>query len=163
MISHLEDMNYIQNTNDYSFNDEIFISILYLFYFLNLIIFYILDLININKIILITYLDNFPIFSFFFIYIIFLIYKFCNIAFNLFKIFLYFTQIFINIFLAFFYLKNIYNFNIKFKLRKNNKCPICLENNTNCITSCNHHFHFTCLFKWVRKKKTCPYCRKKLY
>lgn len=163
MISHLEDMNYIENTLNYSFFDDILIIILYLFYFLNIIIFYLIDLININKVIIINYIDNFPICTSIFIYFIFFVYKFCKIFFYIFKIFIYISQLFINILLTSFYLKNIYNLNITFKFQKNKQCPICLENNVTCITKCKHHFHFTCLFKWIRKNKTCPICREKLY
>ena len=71
MISHLEDMNYIENTLNYSFFDDILIIILYLFYFLNIIIFYLIDFININKVIIINYIDNYPICTSIFIYVIF--------------------------------------------------------------------------------------------
>jgi hypothetical protein len=51
-------------------------------------------------------------------------------------------------------------------------CSICLnddennENNENdeqikCSLSCKHIFHFKCIKQWLKKKLSCPYCRKK--
>ena len=44
----------------------------------------------------------------------------------------------------------------------NNTCSICLENNSDWIVDCKHHFHKKCLKKWFQLNKTCPYCRKSL-
>lgn len=163
MISHLEDMNYIENINDYNFINNILLLTIYLLYFLNFIIFYILDYININREILINFLNNYTCYSLIFFNILLIIYKFFKIFFNILRSLFYFLQIIFNIILTFFYLKNIYNFNIKFIFKKNEVCPICLENNVNCVTKCNHYFHFTCLFKWIKINKKCPICREKLY
>jgi len=42
-----------------------------------------------------------------------------------------------------------------------NICPICMENNPEYNTICNHTFHKECLDKW--NKNSCPYCRQILY
>tara|TARA_Y100000991_G_scaffold215550_1_gene206470 strand:- start:309 stop:878 length:570 start_codon:yes stop_codon:yes gene_type:complete len=44
----------------------------------------------------------------------------------------------------------------------NNSCSICLENNSDWLLDCKHHFHKKCLKKWYKLNKTCPYCRKSL-
>lgn len=44
----------------------------------------------------------------------------------------------------------------------NNTCSICLENNSDWIVDCKHHFHKKCLKKWFQLNKSCPYCRKSL-
>jgi len=45
-------------------------------------------------------------------------------------------------------------------------CSICfntLQNDTTCITNCNHEFCIDCIDKWVNKNKTyCPLCRQQL-
>jgi hypothetical protein len=45
------------------------------------------------------------------------------------------------------------------------ECPICL-NTINvsdlCTTDCNHIFCYECLLEWLKKKKTCPNCRKRI-
>ena len=45
-------------------------------------------------------------------------------------------------------------------------CCICLtqmeiNENVNYL-KCQHLFHTTCLGKWIERKNTCPYCRKKV-
>jgi hypothetical protein len=40
-------------------------------------------------------------------------------------------------------------------------CSICLEENVDYITNCNHVFHKKCIDKW-KHNNTCPYCRKEL-
>ena len=49
-------------------------------------------------------------------------------------------------------------------LDSNDECDICFENNINCLTNCNHKYCFQCLYNWIeiKKKETCPYCRKKI-
>ncbi len=50
-------------------------------------------------------------------------------------------------------------------------CPICLENITNSdnmITACGHHFHSSCMIKYIVKSKSnnlicCPKCRTNIY
>ena len=44
----------------------------------------------------------------------------------------------------------------------NIECPICLTNTELCTTNCNHNFCLDCLQKWLKKKKTCPNCRKRI-
>lgn len=44
----------------------------------------------------------------------------------------------------------------------NNVCCICLDNNSDWLIDCKHHFHKKCLKKWYQLNKTCPYCRKSL-
>jgi len=52
----------------------------------------------------------------------------------------------------------------------NKKCSICLEDNINIITKCNHTFHNSCLINWIKHENncsdvfnaTCPICRQKL-
>ena len=45
-------------------------------------------------------------------------------------------------------------------------CSICfntLQDDTTCITNCNHEFCIDCIDKWVNKNKTyCPLCRQQL-
>lgn len=42
----------------------------------------------------------------------------------------------------------------------NEKCPICLEENTNVVmTCCITKFHGYCLDMWLKKNEYCPYCR----
>ena len=39
-------------------------------------------------------------------------------------------------------------------------CPICMGTEmTNFVTSCNHHFHNECLFRWCSQNNSCPICR----
>jgi superfamily II DNA helicase RecQ len=40
-------------------------------------------------------------------------------------------------------------------------CSICLEENVDYTTNCNHVFHKKCIDKW-KHNNTCPYCRKEL-
>ena len=41
------------------------------------------------------------------------------------------------------------------------ECSICLDiiKNKYSKTFCNHIFHNECIYKWLRKKDTCPICR----
>ncbi|KAG6422334.1 hypothetical protein SASPL_118902 [Salvia splendens] len=46
-------------------------------------------------------------------------------------------------------------------------CSICLEDfdissDAASVTPCKHYFHKDCLAPWLRKKKTCPMCRREL-
>ncbi len=54
-------------------------------------------------------------------------------------------------------------------------CPICLDRYTDktgaelstppiigLLTKCGHHFHFTCVWRWLDNNPTCPVCRRKL-
>lgn len=45
-------------------------------------------------------------------------------------------------------------------------CPICLDpfnpKEHLIATTCEHRFHRKCLKNWIKKKTTCPICRKKL-
>ena len=41
-------------------------------------------------------------------------------------------------------------------------CPICLTNNTNYVTECNHNFCKECIQSWAKKNNSCPLCRKSL-
>ncbi len=49
---------------------------------------------------------------------------------------------------------------------ENSQCPICLcsidINEEISKLKCGHIFHYTCLDKWVDKKKECPFCRSKI-
>ena len=49
------------------------------------------------------------------------------------------------------------------KVEKAN-CAICMEDivqgNKVIELSCSHMFHAPCIFKWVKDKNSCPYCRK---
>tara|TARA_B110000858_G_scaffold185970_1_gene228650 strand:- start:4 stop:564 length:561 start_codon:yes stop_codon:yes gene_type:complete len=46
------------------------------------------------------------------------------------------------------------------------ECSICLEklekNNSVVILECSHKFHDKCIKNWMKIKKTCPICRKKI-
>ena len=46
------------------------------------------------------------------------------------------------------------------------ECTICLEdldkNNLVKILKCGHEFHTKCIHDWMKIKKTCPICRKKI-
>ncbi len=42
---------------------------------------------------------------------------------------------------------------------ENHECSICLENNTNVMLDCNHHFHEDCILEWFQYNATCPVCR----
>ncbi len=37
-------------------------------------------------------------------------------------------------------------------------CSICLNTATNCLTQCNHYYHYKCLKQWVAINNKCPYC-----
>ncbi|KAI4378013.1 hypothetical protein MLD38_015559 [Melastoma candidum] len=43
-------------------------------------------------------------------------------------------------------------------------CPICLEeydiDNPKLLTSCEHHFHLSCLLEWMERSDICPMCDK---
>jgi hypothetical protein len=46
------------------------------------------------------------------------------------------------------------------------RCPICLdyfeemsEDNTIRLTKCGHFYCETCIFTWLKKHKTCPFCK----
>ncbi|KAI4364723.1 hypothetical protein MLD38_020777 [Melastoma candidum] len=43
-------------------------------------------------------------------------------------------------------------------------CPICLEeygiDNPKLFTSCEHHFHLSCLLEWMERSDACPMCDK---
>lgn len=45
-------------------------------------------------------------------------------------------------------------------------CSICMEDfkmgDEILITTCDHRFHRFCLRRWLRLKKTCPYCRSQI-
>ena len=46
-------------------------------------------------------------------------------------------------------------------------CDICMEEfklkeYKRIIPSCKHYFHKKCIDKWLKKKSTCPICRKEL-
>lgn len=52
-------------------------------------------------------------------------------------------------------------FNFKIVLKNNvDICSICLNTYDTIFvkTSCNHLFHFNCIYKWLNDHKTCPYC-----
>jgi hypothetical protein len=38
-------------------------------------------------------------------------------------------------------------------------CSICLDATSDCITSCSHQFHKTCLMEWFKNYFNCPLCR----
>lgn len=39
------------------------------------------------------------------------------------------------------------------------ECTICLEDNSDVVTRCGHHFHTRCISKWLTDKGSCPNCR----
>lgn len=39
------------------------------------------------------------------------------------------------------------------------ECPICKDRKVVKKTYCNHHFCQECIFAWLQKNSTCPYCR----
>ena len=42
------------------------------------------------------------------------------------------------------------------------ECSICLDSNTPCnwtLFKCNHQFHNTCIYEWMKLHNTCPNCR----
>ena len=47
-----------------------------------------------------------------------------------------------------------------------NECSICLNLLNNNIEihnlKCNHSFHIFCVYDWIKKKKSCPLCRKSI-
>ena len=47
-----------------------------------------------------------------------------------------------------------------------NECTICLEdldkNSSVSVLKCGHEFHTSCIKDWMKIKKTCPICRKKI-
>ncbi|CAN5951319.1 unnamed protein product, partial [Sphagnum jensenii] len=52
-----------------------------------------------------------------------------------------------------------------FVLYQNNEdvqCSICLNTQSDCVTSCDHHFHTKCIITWLCQSSTCPYCRTRL-
>ena len=38
-------------------------------------------------------------------------------------------------------------------------CNICMDNDSDCLTKCNHQFCKNCLDIWYKKNNKCPYCR----
>jgi hypothetical protein len=44
---------------------------------------------------------------------------------------------------------------------KTDECSICLDviKYDKSILTCNHHFHFLCIFIWFRENLICPVCR----
>ena len=56
-----------------------------------------------------------------------------------------------------------YTINLYYTIQKNiiinETCSICLNNVSNCITSCNHMFCYDCINLWYLKNNTCPICR----
>jgi hypothetical protein len=55
----------------------------------------------------------------------------------------------------------IRNFIHQTKVERQNiqDCTVCLEATSDCITSCSHQFHKTCLMEWFKNYFTCPMCR----
>ena len=48
------------------------------------------------------------------------------------------------------------------KIIDSQECDICLEKKNHCIiTTCNHHFCLSCIYKWIitNQNEYCPYCR----
>ena len=45
-------------------------------------------------------------------------------------------------------------------VNSNDNCAICLDNNVNLRTHCNHFYHAACLSEWLKKKvnNPCPLC-----
>jgi hypothetical protein len=43
------------------------------------------------------------------------------------------------------------------------QCCICMNNDSNCKTECNHSFCKVCIMKWYKKSKTCPVCRQPMH
>lgn len=41
-------------------------------------------------------------------------------------------------------------------------CSICMDNNSNIITKCEHQYCDICIKKWLNKDNTCPCCRDKI-
>lgn len=39
------------------------------------------------------------------------------------------------------------------------QCCICIEHNSDIITTCEHQFCKSCLIKWLKYNNSCPYCR----
>lgn len=40
------------------------------------------------------------------------------------------------------------------------ECTICLENGTQHVLPCGHHFHHHCIYQWFEHPPpTCPICR----
>ncbi len=69
----------------------------------------------------------------------------------------------------FLYLKELLNnslskrFLLPCDIINNENCPITLEKINNPVkTSCGHIFEKENIILWIREKKTCPVCRKKL-
>jgi hypothetical protein len=42
-------------------------------------------------------------------------------------------------------------------------CSICLDGNTDMITECKHHFHTTCLDRWLVIRDICPSCTRRIF
>lgn len=42
------------------------------------------------------------------------------------------------------------------------ECSICMLDNSNIVTNCNHQFCYRCINKWYSSKSTCPICRSDL-
>lgn len=60
--------------------------------------------------------------------------------------------------------KQIVKKNIKMKktYMKKETCSICLEECNTKIKSCGHYFHKKCIYESLKKKNSCPMCRKEL-
>ena len=41
-------------------------------------------------------------------------------------------------------------------------CSICMNENSNCITNCNHQYCYNCINQWYVLKPSCPVCRGEL-
>lgn len=45
-------------------------------------------------------------------------------------------------------------------------CPTCLEpyttDNPSITTKCNHSFHLACIYEWLERSQTCPFCSRKM-
>lgn len=62
-------------------------------------------------------------------------------------------------------IKNLSKSKFNKMINVENFCSICwYEYNINekiCILPCNHIFHTKCIIEWSKRKKECPFCRKK--
>jgi hypothetical protein len=53
----------------------------------------------------------------------------------------------------------IINFIKNIKKSDTIECCICYDTNSDCITSCKHLFHHSCLSIWIENNNSCPLCR----